>query len=71
VARKRTRQTQQSKESIFESRLDLIRRRHRELILTQRQLIAADLADEFGDGFAGVEEAEELEYAGAGQTEMA
>ena len=47
------------------SRLALIRRRHRELILKPRQGIAADFNDEFGDPFEEILEGEAVELAEA------
>lgn len=63
MARKTTRQRQQSREEAFEARLALIRKRHRELILHQRELIAADLDSEFDDAFDDGAELEELQLA--------
>ncbi len=45
------------------SRLELIKRRHRELILQPRKIIAADLNDEFGNPFEDLLEVEQFEYA--------
>ncbi len=42
------------------TRLDLIRKRHRELILETRAMIAAELADGTEDPFEEMAEAEEL-----------
>jgi hypothetical protein len=69
VARKTKKQRRQSREEAFEARLALIRKRHRELILRQRELIAADLASEFDDALDDGAELEELELAQAVQSE--
>ncbi|KPK61796.1 MAG: hypothetical protein AMK73_07695 [Planctomycetes bacterium SM23_32] len=45
-------------------RLELIRRRHRELILRPREAIAADYGDEFEDPFDEVLDADQMELAG-------
>jgi hypothetical protein len=45
------------------SRLELIRKRHRELILKPRQSIAADFNDEFGDPFEEILEGDQVEMA--------
>ncbi len=45
---------------VMAARLDLIRKRHRELILETRAMIAAELADGFDDPFEEMVEAEEL-----------
>lgn len=47
------------------SRLALIRKRHRELILKPRQSIAADFNDEFGDPFEEILEGKAVELAEA------
>jgi hypothetical protein len=69
VARKTTKQRQQSREEAFEARLALIRKRHRELILRHRELIAADLDGEFDDAFDDGAELEELQLAEVVQSE--
>ncbi len=46
--------------NVLAARLDLIRKRHRELILETRAMIAAELADGFEDPFEEMVEAEEL-----------
>ncbi|MHC5033719.1 MAG: hypothetical protein ACYTFZ_01620 [Planctomycetota bacterium] len=50
------------------SRLELIRQRHRKLILEPRAAIAADFGHEFEDRFDDILEADELEYAQAAAT---
>jgi len=45
------------------SRLELIRKRHRELILKPRQSIVADFNDEFGDPFEEILDGEPVEVA--------
>ena len=47
------------------SRLELIKKRHRELILKPRQSIAADFNDEFGDPFEEILEGKAVELAEA------
>lgn len=47
------------------SRLALIRKRHRELILKPRQSIVADFNDEFGNPFEEALEGEQVEMADA------
>ena len=49
------------------SRLDLIRRRHQELILETRAMIAAEIADGVGDPFEDMVEAEELHLVEAAE----
>lgn len=48
------------------SRLALIRKRHRELILKPRQSIVADFNDEFGDPFEEALESDQVEMADVG-----
>ncbi|NLW49237.1 MAG: hypothetical protein GXY85_00140 [Candidatus Brocadiaceae bacterium] len=43
------------------SRLELIKKRHRELILKPRESIAADFNDEFGDPFDDVLDGDPIE----------
>ncbi len=65
VARRKKSKSGTTQGSTAGSRLELIRKRHHELILQTRELIAADLDDEFEDGFSEAEEVEELEFAEA------
>jgi hypothetical protein len=48
-------------------RLDLIRRRHRELILETRAMIAAEIADGAEDPFEDMAEADELHLVEAAE----
>ncbi len=66
----KVRQKGQSREEVIEARLEMIRKRHRELILLPREVIAADLDSEFDDAFDGVTEAEELQLAQVVQSEQ-
>ncbi|MGD2175195.1 MAG: hypothetical protein PVJ27_07315 [Candidatus Brocadiaceae bacterium] len=49
-------------------RLEVIRRRHKELILQPREAIATDLAHEFGMPLDELSEADELELVEAAET---
>ena len=51
------------------SRLALIKKRHRELILKPRQSIVADFNDEFGDPFEEALEGDQVEMADAVEAE--
>ena len=51
MASRGTSERHPSGQGLIEARLRLIRKRHRELILQPRELIAADLASEFDDRF--------------------
>jgi hypothetical protein len=63
MAGKRTRKRHQSREEALCARLELIRKRHRELILQPRELMAADLASELDDSLEEPVEADELQLA--------
>jgi hypothetical protein len=64
---RKTKQQAVSTTDVVAARLDLIRRRHRELILETRAMIAAELADGFGDPFEDMVEAEELHLVEAAE----
>jgi len=49
------------------ARLELIRKRHRELILETRAMIAAELDGEFDDPFEEMAEADELQLVEAAE----
>ncbi len=57
---RRTKKQAGKETNVLAARLDLIRKRHRELILETRAMIAAELADGFEDPFEEMVEAEEL-----------
>jgi len=56
----RTSTYSRQREKRLQERLELIKRRHRELILKPRELIAEDLAVELGDGYDPYYDQEEL-----------
>ena len=62
---KSTMRGQASGQDAAVSRLELIRKRHRELILKPRQSIVADFNDEFGNPFEEILEGEAVELAEA------
>ena len=53
--------------TVLAARLDLIRKRHRALILETRAMIAAELDGEFDDPFEEMVEAEELHLVEAAE----
>jgi hypothetical protein len=57
---RKTKQDAGNESAVQAARLDLIRRRYKELILETRAMIAAEIADGFGDPFEDMVEAEEL-----------
>ena len=65
VARQKSSTKNPSRTDILSQRLELIKKRHRELILHPREMIAADLDSDF-DSFEEAE-GEELQLAEAGQ----
>ena len=64
---RKTKQQAASTTDVVAARLDLIRRRHRELILQTRAMIAAELADGFEDPFEDMVETEELHLVEAAE----
>lgn len=67
MARKKYRRTKRSSEEMRTARLQLIKKRYRELILQPRELIAADLDAEF----SGLTEADEFELSEAAELDPA
>jgi len=65
--RRKTKKQAGTEMTVQAARLDLIRRRHQELILQTRAMIAAELADGFGDPFEDMVEAEELHMVEAAE----
>ncbi len=61
MARKSQKRTSEAATGAPPSRLDLIKRRHRELILKPREALASDYAHEFEDPFDDVLGADQLE----------
>jgi hypothetical protein len=58
--RRKTKKHVATEMDVQAARLDLIRKRHQELILQTRAMIAAELSDGFDDPFEDMVEAEEL-----------
>lgn len=63
--RKKTKKQEEPVRDVLTRRLDLIKRRHRELILEPRKVIAADLAEDVEDTMDELLESEALELAKA------
>ena len=56
---------QVTREQLRAARLEVIRQRHKKLILEPRETIAADLDDEFSDPFEEFGEPDELQFVEA------
>jgi hypothetical protein len=54
------------RDEIRAARLEVIRRRHWELVLQPREMLAANLEDDFGHPFEDVAESDEMALVGAG-----
>jgi hypothetical protein len=68
--RKKTRAAAADRQELLQSRLELIRERHKALIVRTREMIAADFDHEFGNSFDEMEDVEQVEMAGLVEAEM-
>ena len=65
AGKKKENKQQETAQGLLARRLELIRKRHRQLILEPREVIAADFAADLDDVLGDLLEPEELELANA------
>jgi hypothetical protein len=68
---KKTAKAPADRQELLRSRLELIRQRHRALIVQTREMIAADFDHEFGDAFDETEDLDQVEMGDLVEAEMA
>ena len=67
---KKTGNAPADRQELLRSRLELIRQRHRALIVQAREMIAADFDHEFGDAFDEMEDLDQVEMGDLVEAEM-
>jgi hypothetical protein len=70
MARHKKSKAPADRQELLQSRLELIRQRHRALIVQAREMIAADFDQEFGDSFDEMEDVEQVEMGDLVEAEM-